>query len=328
MATNNRKKIKVRFVDFWPGFDPCSWSIHRILSKKYELIEVDDPDYLFDGGMGFYHLNYDCIKILKTSENIVPEFNNFDYALGFDFLAFGDRYLRIPSYAFYREYGSLFTRNGLPDIELLNRGFCSFVVSNSVGDTMREKFFKRLSEYKKVDSSGRWMNNVGGPVKDKNAFLRGYKFNICFENSSSPGYTTEKLIEALAADSVPIYYGDPLVTEDFREECMIRLKSEDDIEKSVEEIVRLDNDDAAYLAKCRADRLVHADPMYFENKVVEFFDHILEQPLDKARRLNRFGYQATQRRNTKPVMMLHQYARDSFWFLYELMHGKIRKVWR
>ena len=328
MANDNRKKLRVRFVDFWPGFDPRSWSIHKILSKKYELIEVDDPDYLFDGGMGFYHLNYDCLKIVKVSENIVPDFNSFDYAIGFDHMVFSDRYLRIPLYSFQDTYKRLLSRNQPEDAELLNRGFCSFVVSNAVGDTMRGKFFRRLSDYKKVDSGGRWMNNVGGPVKDKNAFLRGYKFNICFENSSSPGYTTEKLIESLAADSVPIYYGDPLVTEDFREECMIRLKSEDDIEKAVEEIVRLDNDDAAYLAKCRAGCLVHADAMYFENKVVEFFDHIFEQPLDKARRLNRFGYQATQRRNTKPAMMLHQYARDSFWFLFDFMHGKIRKAWR
>ena len=41
-----RRKVKVRFVDFWPGFDPSSWSLCRILSKKYELVECSDPDYL------------------------------------------------------------------------------------------------------------------------------------------------------------------------------------------------------------------------------------------------------------------------------------------
>ena len=277
--------------------------------------------------MGFHHLKYgDCIKIVKTSENIVPDFNSFDYAIGFDFLSFGDRYLRVPCYAFNNANMGLYSRRQPDDGALLNRGFCSFVVSNPVGDPIRERFFRRLSEYKKVDSGGRWMNNVGGPVNDKIAFLRAHKFNIAFENSSSPGYTTEKLVEALAADTVPVYYGDPFVTADFRGECMVRLESEDDIERAVEEIVRLDNDDAAYLEKCRAECHVHDDPMYFENRVAAFFDHIFSQPLDRARRLNRYGYQATQRRNTRPAMILHQRLRDSFWFAFDLMHGTIRRM--
>ena len=74
-----KRKLKVKFVDFWPGFDPSSWSLYKILSEKYDLIEVDDPDYLFDGGMGFHHLKYNCLKIVKISENTVPDFNNFDY---------------------------------------------------------------------------------------------------------------------------------------------------------------------------------------------------------------------------------------------------------
>lgn len=321
-----RRKVKVRFVDFWPGFDPSSWSLSRILSKKYELVECSDPDYLFDGGMGFHHLKYDCIKILKSGENIVPDFNSFDYAMGFPFLSFGDRYLRLPSYAFYEEAKSLCGGSRLDDAALLDRGFCSFVVSNPVGDPIREKFFKRLSEYKKVDSGGKWMNNVGGPVKDKAAFLRAHKFNIAFENSSSPGYTTEKLVQALAADTVPVYWGDPHVVADFREECMVRLESDADIDRAVEVIARLDSDDAAYLAKCRERRFRHDDPAYFERRVEAFLDNIFGQPLDRARRLNMFGYQATQRRNTKPAMMLHQYARDSFWFVFDLLHGRIRRM--
>lgn len=323
---HNKKKIKLRYVDFWPGFNPYTWSVGKILSERYELVEVDKPDYLIDGGLGFYHLNYDCVKICKISENIVPDFNFFDYAIGYDFLSFGDRYIRVPSYAFYAAYRELYNRILPSDDQLLHRGFCSFVVSNPVGDVMREKFFKRLSQYKKVDSGGKWMNNVGGPVKDKMEFCRRYKFNICFENSSSSGYTTEKLMQALATSTVPIYYGNPLVTEDFRDECMIRLNNEDDIERAVGEIIRLDNDDAAYLAKCKSPCLVHDDPAYYDKLTADFFAHIFEQPLDKARRLNRFGYQATQRRNTKPAMMLHQYARDTFWFLYELAHGKIRRI--
>ena len=323
---SGRKRIKVRYVDFWPGFEPEEQSWYRILSGEYELVEDDKPDYIIDGGLGCHHLKYDCIKILKLGENLVPDFNSFDYAIGYDFLTFGDRYVRIPSYAFYDSYRALYNRALPSDDALLKRGFCSFVVSNPVGDPIRELFFKRLSKYKKVDSGGKWMNNVGGPVKDKLGFCSNYKFNICFENSVSPGYTTEKLMQALAANTVPIYYGNPLVTEDFKSECMVCIKNEEDVEKAVDEIIRLDNDDDAYLMKCKSSCLVKEDHDYYDKMTLEFFRHIFDQPLDKARRLNRFGYQATQRRNTRPALLAHQFARDSFWFLFDLMHGRIRRI--
>jgi hypothetical protein len=51
--------------------------------------------------------------------------------------------------------------------------------------------------------------------KAKVDFLRAYKFVIAFENSSSPGYNTEKLTDAIEADCVPIYWGDPEIGRSF-----------------------------------------------------------------------------------------------------------------
>ncbi|MBQ2584257.1 MAG: zinc ABC transporter substrate-binding protein, partial [Erysipelotrichaceae bacterium] len=52
--------------------------------------------------------------------------------------------------------------------------------------------------------------------------------------------------------SIPIYYGSPTVGEDFPEECMVRVKDEEDIERAIEEIIYLDTHDAAYLEKVKA----------------------------------------------------------------------------
>merc|ERR550525_75603 len=66
--------------------------------------------------------------------------------------------------------------------------------------------------HKMVSCGGQVLNNVGGPVTDKLAFLRSHRFNICFENASRPGYCTEKLLHAFAGGCVPIYWGDPRVS--------------------------------------------------------------------------------------------------------------------
>ena len=259
-----------------------------------------------------HHRSDDSIKILLNGENFVADFNAFDYAVGFDHLTFGDRYLRSPLFAHYRSFGDLVGRTQqMSDEQLLNRKFCSFVVSNAdFGDPMRKWFFERLSKYKPVASGGRWMNNVGGPVKDKVDFCRGYKFNIAFENSASPGYTTEKIMEAYAAESVPIYYGNPTVETDFRSESMVRVMGKNDIARAVEEVIRLDNDDAAYLAKCRERSFTESDPIVYEKRLEEFLVHIFEQPLEKARRRNRYGCQAMMQAHLKKVLTVDQWLCD------------------
>ena len=325
-----REIKKIRFVDGDPSRLPVleeSW-LYKALSDEFDFKISDKPDYIIDYGLGYHHLDYDCIKIFMTSENQVPNFNYFDYALGFDDLTFGDRYVRIPHYVGYKEYAMLYDREFPDDRALLNRKFCSFVVSNGFGNPIRRKFFERLSQYKQVDSGGRYMNNVGGPVPDKLSFCRGYKFNIAFENSSSLGYTTEKIAQAYAACSVPVYFGNPRVDADFLLDSMIVVRNDADIEKAVDEVVRLDNDDAAYLAKCKTPCLVHDDPEHFNRLRTDFFRHIFSQPLESARRICDYGYQAVQRRWTKPALRTHEFLRDTFWFGFDLLHGKVRHPWK
>lgn len=57
----------------------------RILCKHYEVEVCDDADYVFFSTMGDSHWSAsdDCIKIYQTGENIVPDFNGCDYAIGF-----------------------------------------------------------------------------------------------------------------------------------------------------------------------------------------------------------------------------------------------------
>jgi hypothetical protein len=59
------------------------------------------------------------------------------------------------------------------------------------------------------------MNTLGHRVADKQAFLAECRFTIAFENESHPGYTTEKIAEPMLVNSIPIYWGDPLIGRDF-----------------------------------------------------------------------------------------------------------------
>ena len=160
------------------------------------------------------------------------------------------------------------------------------------------------------------MNNIGMPegVPDKMAFIKNYKFNIAFENSASPGYTTEKIIEPLSAFTIPIYWGNPLIEKEFSKECFIRVKDRDDVERAVDEIVALDKDDDAYIKRCMAPRLVYEEQKHFDKLMLDFLVGIIEQPKEKARRLNINGYQKTFRDMER--------ERDMAYRRYAALHDK------
>lgn len=114
-----KKTVEVGFVDFWPGFDPADNFIVAALSERYEVVVSERPQILFFSCFGQRFTGYDCVRVFYTPENLVPDFNVADYAIGFHYLDFGRRYLRYPIYHAYGYDGKLidykvFTGGGLP----------------------------------------------------------------------------------------------------------------------------------------------------------------------------------------------------------------------
>lgn len=288
------KTIRIHIADYY-GLRPENVWAYRILKRHFDVqLDAVHPEYVIDGGLGDDYLDFpDAVRLVIVGGSYVPNFNHFDYAVGFDNLSFGDRYLRLPLFAAYGTFRQLCEQaRPTPDecAALARREFCSFVVSNEDGDPARLEFFRKLSKYKPVASGGKLFNNVGGRVADKLAFISRYKFNIAFENSVVPGYTTEKVMEALAARSVPIYYGNPRIEDDFNPLCMVRVATRDDMERAIEEIIRLDRDDEAYFEKLTAPTFRHPIEWY-EAQFESFLLNIFNQPIESARRLNAYGYQ-------------------------------------
>ncbi|GFZ39860.1 glycosyltransferase family 10 domain-containing protein [Bacteroides nordii] len=298
------KTIKVKFVDFWENFDPRHNFIADIISKKYRIELSDAPDYLIFSVFGYENIDYhNCTKIFYSGENITPDFNICDYAIGFNFLSFGDRYIRMPFYTAYGVRQLAAPKVIVPEV-VLNRKFCSFVVSNAKGAPERERFFQLLSEYKQVDSGGRYKNNVGGPVPDKNDFIKNYKFNIAFENSMCDGYTTEKIMEPMLVNSVPIYWGNKLIDRDFNPASFVNVSSYSSLEEAVEHIVRLDQNDNEYLSLLSAPWFNEENYLNWEEQLIAFFDNIFEKPLSESRYIPTHGYIQTYQ------YRLHRMMRD------------------
>jgi hypothetical protein len=283
--------VRLSFTDFWPTFNKLDNFFIQVLSVKYDVQVVapeDHPDLLIYSFNGYEFLKYDCLKLYFTGENDVPDFNFCDYAISFHFIDFNHRHLRLPLYAIYPAFKFLRSGKQMKDDGYLDRPFCSMVVSNNWNcDPTRLNFYADLSQYKSVASGGRYANNVGGAVKDKLAFVSQYKFNIAFENSSAVGYTTEKLLDALYASTVPIYWGNPKVDMDVNPKSFINIQDFSSSKKAIEFIKRVDTDDELYMEYINAPALINNPYIHWEEMLLNFLDAIIK---DKKRYIVQFGH--------------------------------------
>ena len=280
------KTIKLRFSGMSGVFDPEDNFIVNILRKHFDVRLSDDPDFLIYSVNSRDYLNYSCVRIFFTPENLVPDFNICDYAIGFHYIDFGDRYIRFPLYlvdsfkAYAGDaYGSDLKlaehKHELADVSE-KTDFCAFVYSNGEAARCRERVFDALSAYKPVHSGGRYRNNVGGPVESKLAFQKKHRFVIAFENSSTPGYTTEKLVHAFAAGAVPIYWGNPEIAREFNPESFINCHDfgltadggEAAIRAVVDRVREIDQDEGKMRQMLAAPAF--ADPDFVPRRQVEF----------------------------------------------------------
>jgi hypothetical protein len=263
----NKKHISINFTDFWSGFDPSNNYFTDLLKDDYNIVISDKPDYLFYSVFGNNHQNYNnCCKIFYTGENIEPNLNYADYSMSFDYMD-DKRNYRIPHYLLYPGYYDLVNKK--VDDNLLNRKFCSFVVSNGLCKD-RNEFFTKLSKYKKVDSAGRWLNNMGYLAGNKVNFIKDYKFNICFENDAHRGYnehyTTEKLMEACVANTLPIYLGNTSIEKEFNTKSFINIRDFKNHDEVIEYIIELDKNDDKYMEVMKQSWLPN-NSIPVENKI-------------------------------------------------------------
>ena len=249
-------------------------------------------NYVFHSVFGRKVHRYDGIRIFVTGENVTPDFNTTDYAVGFNHLTFGDRYKRIPLYRFYKgAYTNLCLPRQDPTTILSTKShFCSYVMSNTKDSAPeRISIYDALSEYKQVSSGGKWRNNVGGPVSDKIQFQSSCKFALAIENSSSPGYCTEKFAQAAQSNCVPIYWGDPTIAQQFNSKAFINAHEYHSLGDLTDAVRQIDQDDTRYLSML-------AEPWFVDGKepdelksesIQQFLGNIFSQPYENAYRRNR-----------------------------------------
>lgn len=250
----------------------------------------------FTGKNGKSHTDYSpkVKKIFCTGE----DFSNYASVVnqGSEYCAIGTtayehpRYLKLQlhnptaSWGLYDESKLVETpfdwllqkRNG-KDVLSKKTHFCG-VVQNSTVPT-RVELFEKLSAYKFVRASGGWITNVapeeatiaypridGEGYRSKVNFLNSCKFSIQVQSSNTSYFTHEKMIQAYAANTIPIFFGNDKILEDgFNPKSFINCHEYASIDEVVERVKMVDQNDELFTSMIE-------EPIFLNNQLPYYFD--------------------------------------------------------
>lgn len=316
-----KPEIKIGFSDFWDGFNCDDNYFTRLLENSFDVKVTSDPDFLIFSVHGNQFLKYKkAVRIFFTGENIKPNFSYCDYAIGFHHLN-DRRYIRFPLFLLYGDVNQLLKPIDVDTVFKEKDSFCNFIVSNGNAKE-RIAFFHQLSEYKKVDSAGKVLNNIGKPLEYANngklKFIKNYKFTIAFENEASPGYTTEKIFEPMLMNSIPIYWGNPTIDKDFNPKSFVNVNEFTSFDEAIKYIIQLDQDEELFKQKL-------IQPWFNNNELPDTFrsDYLLrflENAIKKGK---------TRKRNHYMYNVIHfhkQYLSENFQKKYNSLTRRIKRL--
>lgn len=177
-------------------------------------------------------------------------------------------------------------KKSIQSIDYINnkKFFCAYMYSYDVPH--RIKYFDLLNKYKKVEGLGKSCNNINHienkiNIEKNETYLdqavkiyTNYKFVLALENFFQDGYFTEKIINPLIANSIPIYWGTPYVFKYINKKRVIYIQDYENDNKLLEKIIEIDNNDIEY-------NKIISEPIFLENKYPENIMEELENKIKK-----------------------------------------------
>jgi hypothetical protein len=272
--------MRVQFLDFWPNFNTTNNVILDHIRKYREVeVVVSNPDMIVCSIFGRSSLALNKPKILIIGECIQLSHDALKQP-GLILILTTTSLNHPKAYTYpwgnwYHPINHIWAPSTKPKTR-----FCAFVISNPRCE-IRNNIFLAINSYKKVDSAGRALNNVGyqapGAIDDSRGhgtnrefidWLSQYKFYICCENRSHPGYHTEKIMNAYLANCVPIYWGADTIFSLHTAESMVYVRNMVD---AVREIRELDTNAHVYKRKQEANP--YKEPLESPNSPYNYERH-------------------------------------------------------
>ena len=284
MKTNEKKILKIKFID---DDEPQKINKHLITStllKKYNIVEDNNPDIVICSMWGNDHIDVEVPKIYYSTEVFIDNRIYYDLSISSYICNEPNQFKNNTCFNNSYEYTYDFLNNDLSKlkkhIDSPKIKFCAFMYQNKYA-RQRVWFARKLMKYKFVDCLGAIINNtklddtktryVSDWQSKQLDIYKDYKFVIAFENKYVDGNLTEKILSPLLVGSIPIYWGAPDVAECINPECFINVNDFDSFDDCIEYVKKVDNDDELY------QKYIKAKPILASSKLHDMTGDKLEK---------------------------------------------------
>jgi hypothetical protein len=296
------EKIRVAAQNFWSGFYFDHSVFTAALRLRYDVEIVDEPeraDMVFEShwdpprtyrnrAVGKWkkwrNLKISGKRVFFSAEPFQLPVGTHHGVISYHLHMQDPHHFRFPVWMLYCDFwkdaggrmkpdpNSEFVPSQLTTVHLTNpTKFACTVFGNR--QHLRFKAPQWLGKFGKVDIFG---TAVGIPTNNKMEILPDYKFNLCFENTIIPGYTTEKAIQAKVAVCIPLYWGDPAYRIDFNEKSVINIYEYDcDFQRIFDEVD---------LEEVRQTPILSAGavPLHLLDELSLFLESVMRAPQDSV----------------------------------------------
>jgi hypothetical protein len=180
--------------------------------------------------------------LIETREVTSFGYDSFErYKDGYDFVMTHDQELldKYPDKAKFTIFGGSWIKTNNYGLHPKTKGI-SMIYSDKrlfTGHKLRHEIANGLTG---VDFYG----GAAKAVRYKEEALLDYRYSIVIENSKTPNYFTEKLVDAMIVGTVPIYWGAPNIGDFFDVRGMIIIDGPEGIQNIVDSL-----NEETYLSK-------------------------------------------------------------------------------
>ena len=246
----------VLFRGFWPNFTPhCAVAkffleIIKNIYEDHEIViaaSVEEATILFEScfdGTALPWKRWNAGRDSRPSTFLfsgesynLPNWKDYDIVFSGESVAAHSNIVPLPLYQLYLlDIGE----PPQPEHRLMPEKDVLVMISNPNGQ-VRSRFLQALeSSDLKIKYAGRYKNNIGGSFShafgtpEFTAFASQFKFIVTMENSQQENYITEKVLQGLFAENIPIYWGSPNIGNYINPQRIVSLKDESSIKQTIE----------------------------------------------------------------------------------------------
>ena len=196
--------------------------------KKPVSLSFDTLDHNPEASIKIW-IQLESPEMVNITSQLIANQNNFDLIL-----TFSEEILKECPHSKKFIFGT--TWLDLKNLYLDKRNEISYIMTGKYatsGHKIRHEIWNKYSTYPTLNKFNKNFLRTPPRIEYKNIIFNHAKYSIAVENTRSPNYITEKVIDCFLSKTIPIYYGCPNIGDFFNDKGILSFSTMEELENII-----------------------------------------------------------------------------------------------